>query len=71
MTQTVHFGEAVEAIEKLDEEERDALYDLLKKRRSEANEKRILAAAEEVRRDYAQGRCAVATPAEIMREALS
>ena len=71
MTQTPTVDEVLEAFDKLDEEERDTLYALLRKRRSEANEKRLLAVAEEVRRDYAEGRCKVMTAEEIVREVYS
>ena len=71
MTQTLSVDEVMEAFEKLGEEERDTLYALLRKRRSEANEKRLLAVAEEVRRDFADGKCKVMTAEEIVREIYS
>ncbi len=71
MTQTVQLGEVVEAIDRLNEDEREALYDLIKKRRTEANENRILAAAEEIRKEYEAGNFRVLTPEQIVNEMFS
>ena len=69
MTQTV--DEVVQAIDRLDEDDREALYDLIRKRRIEANEIRILAAAEEIRKEYEAGNYRVLTPDQIVNEMFS
>ena len=71
MAQTVQLGEVVEAIDRLNEDEREALYDLIKKRRAEANENRILAAAEEIRKEYEAGNFRILTPEQIVNEMFS
>ena len=71
MTQTLSADEVMEAFVRLSEDEQEDLYDLLRRRRTEANAMRLLAIADVVHREYADGKCVVATPAEILREALS
>ncbi len=71
MTQTLSAEELMVAFERLSEDEQEDLYDLMRRKRTEANAMRLLAIADVVHREYAEGKCVVATPAEIIREALS
>jgi len=63
--------EVLEAIDRLSKEDREELYELTRKRRIEANRARMLAAAEEARRDYAAGNYRVMTPGQIVDEIFS
>ncbi len=71
MTQTVTIHDVMGAYEKLSEDEQEDLFDLMKKKRREANENRILAAAEEVRKEYEAGNYRVLTPDQIVNEMFS
>lgn len=71
MTQTMLLDELAEAVERLPDDDHEALFEKMKLRRAAACQSRILATADEVRREYADGKCVIATSEEIMAEALS
>lgn len=71
MTQVMLLDELAEAVERLPDDDHEALFEKMKRRRAETGHARILATADEVRREYAEGKCVIATPEEIMAEALS
>ena len=63
--------EVLDAIDRLSEDDREELYELTRERRIEANRARMLAAAEEARRDYEAGNFRVMTPKQIADEMFS
>ena len=64
-------AEVIEAIDRLNEEDREELFELTRVRRIEANRACMWEAAEEARRDYAAGNFQVLTPDQIANEIFS
>mgnify|MGYP001566638080 CR=1 FL=1 len=71
MSQQVAFGEVLEVVEKLDEEEQAELLAVLSRRLAERGRQRVAATVEQARREYAAGQCQPMTAAEIICEAKS
>ncbi len=63
--------ELMDTYERLSEDDQDDFFDLLKKKRIEIVRARITADIEASRREFAEGKCRVMTPEEIIREAFS
>jgi hypothetical protein len=69
MTQTLAFGEVLEAAEQLDADAQAELVAILGRRLAERGRSRIVASVAEARREFAAGACRAMTAAEIVREA--
>jgi hypothetical protein len=70
MTQALPFGEILDAADHLSQDEQEELIAILRRRLAHAARQRVLADAQEARREFAAGRCVVATPDELMGEIL-
>jgi hypothetical protein len=64
------FDEVLDAAEQLDAEAKAELVAILSRRLAEAGRTRVLASVLEAEKEFAEGKCKSATPAEIMREAM-
>jgi energy-converting hydrogenase A subunit M len=70
MTQRMRFDEVLEVADQLSLDEQHELVAILNRRLAMASRQRLMDEVEEARKDFAEGRCVPATPAEIMREIL-
>jgi hypothetical protein len=70
MADTLPFGEVLEAADHLSQDEQEELIAILQRRLAQAARQRLAAEIQEARQEFAQGRCAPATPEELMREIL-
>ena len=71
MEQTIPFGEVLEAIDKLSWEEQETLLDIVQHRLVERGRKQLAADIQEVRTEFAAGRCQPTTVEDLMKEILS
>jgi hypothetical protein len=62
------FGEVLEAADRLSPEEQEELIAILHRRLAQAARQRLAAEIQEARQEFAEGRCSLATPDELMRE---
>jgi hypothetical protein len=67
----MQFGELLEAADQLTLEEQADLVEVLRRRISERRRDELAEEVREARQDYAAGRCAPATPADILKNILS
>ncbi len=65
------FNDILEAVEKLPEDDQEALIDIVRRRQIERRREQIVKEVARARRQFRAGKAKVATPAEIMREVLS
>ncbi len=65
------FSDVLDAAEELDSDSQLELIAVLKRRLAERGRARVIADVKKARREFAEGRCQVMTPTEIVREALS
>jgi hypothetical protein len=70
MTQTLPFGEVLEAADQLSHDEQEELVAILRKRLAQAARQRVVADVQEARREFAAGQCVPATADQLMREIL-
>lgn len=68
---TTPFAEALEAVEKLDDEGQIELAELIRRRVAERGRERVIASVAEARREFAAGLAVPMTAAEIVAEARS
>jgi hypothetical protein len=68
MSSPVTFGQVLDAIESLPADEQTELLAIMRRRLSERGRERVIEEAEEASREFADGKCSVATVDEIMRE---
>ena len=71
MTQTVPFGDVLEAADQLSLDDQQALIAILRRRLAQAGRLRLVAEVQEARQEFATGKCQPVTPEELMREILS
>jgi hypothetical protein len=71
MNQQIAFDAALDAAEKLDPEGQAELAAILSRRLAERGRERVVATAEQARREFAAGECQPMTAAEMVREAQS
>ena len=71
MEQPMPFGEVLDAIDKLSQEEQETLLDIVQRRIAERGRKQLAAEIREVRQEFAAGRCQPTTADELMKEILS
>ena len=70
MSDFTPFADVLEAAGQLSQDEQQELVGILNRRLAEANRQRVAGEIQEARREYAEGRCYPASPAELMREIL-
>ena len=71
MTNTMPFGEVLEAADRLSHEEQEALIAILHRRLAEAGRQRLVDEIREAEQEFDAGECKPMTPEELMREILS
>lgn len=68
MSQTLPFGQVLEAADQLSPEEQQELIDILHRRLVQTGRQRLVSEVQEARQEFAEGRCRPATADELMRE---
>jgi hypothetical protein len=68
MPQAMPFADVLEAADQLSPDEQKDLVAILNRRLAQAERQRVAADIQEARQEFAAGRCAPATPDEIMSE---
>ena len=68
MTQRIRFDELLEAVEDLPDEEQAELVGVIRRRLAERGRKRVVGEAQQARKEFAEGKCSVTTPDDVMRE---
>ena len=68
MTQQMLFGEVLDAADHLSPDEQRELVAILNRRLALASRQQLIADVQEARKEFAEGRCSVVTPDELMRE---
>jgi hypothetical protein len=68
MAHVLPFGEVLEAADHLSAEEQEELIAILHRRLAQAARHRLAAEIHEARQEFAEGRCSLVTPGELMRE---
>ena len=71
MEQTLPFGEVLDAIDKLSQEEQETLLDIVQRRIAERGREMLAVEIQEARQEFAEGRCRPATVDDLMKEILS
>lgn len=66
----VRFADLVEMIDRLPLDERESLVEVVQRRNSDDERRRIAASIRSARREYKRGRAKPVTPDELMREIL-
>jgi hypothetical protein len=62
------FADVVEAADKLSLDEQQTLLEILRRRLAEQERLRLIRDVQEARDEFAEGRCRIASPQEIMHE---
>lgn len=65
------YGQVVDSIEALPDEQQESLMELLQQRLVERRREILFKSVQEARKEFKMGRCRPATPAEIMRKVLA
>ena len=65
------YGQVVDSIEALPDEQQESLMELLQRRLVERRREILFKSVQEARKEFKMGRCRPATPAEIMRKVLA
>ena len=68
--QGLSFGDTLDAIEQLSKDEQEDLLEIVRHRVAERNRTRLIAEVREAEQEYAAGKCAPASPDEILKEIL-
>ncbi len=68
MEQPSHFGEILEAVDKLSLDEQQVLLDIVSHRLAESVRKKIALEIQEARKEFAEGLCRPSTTQQIMDE---
>jgi hypothetical protein len=68
MAHVLQFGEVLEAVDHLSQDEQEELIGILHRRLVQASRQRLVSEIKESRREFAEGRCVPTTPSELMRE---
>ena len=68
MSPVMRFDEVVEVADQLSLDEQQELVAILNRRLALASRQRLIADVQEARKEFAEGRCSVVTPDELMRE---
>lgn len=65
------YGQVLDSIEALPEEEQESLMDTVRKRLAESRRASLIKSVNEARKEFKSGKCRPASPAEIMRKVLA
>ena len=65
------YGQVVDSIEALPDEQQESLLDLMQRRLVERRRQALARSVQEARKEFKSGKCRPATPAEIMRKVLA
>ena len=65
------YGQVVDSIEALPDEQQESLMELLQRRLVERRRETLFKSVQEARKEFKTGKCRPATPAEIMRKVLA
>jgi len=65
------YGQVLDSIEALPEEQRESLMDTVRKRLAESRRIELVKSVKEARKEFKAGKCRPASPAEIMRKVLA
>ena len=65
------YGQVVDSIEALPDEQQESLMELLQRRLVERRREILFKSVQEARKEFKTGKCRPATPAEIMRKVLA
>lgn len=65
------YGQVLDSIEALPDDQQESLVELMQKRLAERRRAVLVDAVQEARREFKSGKCRPATPAEIMRKVLA
>lgn len=68
MTQPIRFDELLEAVEGLPDDAQAELVDVIQRRLAERGRQRVVEEVRQAKKEYAEGKCSVATPDDLMRE---
>ena len=68
MTPPIRFDELLEAVEHLPDEAQAELVDVIRRRLAERGRERVVEEVEHARKEFAEGKCSVTTPDDVMRE---
>jgi hypothetical protein len=71
LTETMTFGDVLEAIDRLTMDDQEEIAKIIKSRLASRRREQLVEDVLEAEREYAEGRCKVATADEIMLEILS
>lgn len=66
-----NYGQVLDSIEALPEEQQESLVDTMRKRLAERRRNALVKAVAEARKEFKRGRLRPATPSEIMRKVLA
>jgi hypothetical protein len=65
------YGQVIDSIEALPEEQQESLIELLQRRLAERRRTALVKSVQEARKEFKSGKCRRASPAEIMRKVLA
>ena len=65
------YGQMLDAIDALPEEQQESLMDIVRKRLTERRREALVKAVDEARKEFKAGKLSPATPSEIMRKILA
>ena len=65
------FTEIVDAADRLSPEDQESLIDILQKRLRDRHRAELVNDVREAQQEFAEGKCQIATPAQLMEEILS
>ncbi|HZZ26505.1 MAG TPA: hypothetical protein VFE46_00755 [Pirellulales bacterium] len=68
MSESVHFGEVLEAADQLSVDEKEELIAILRRRLAEEGRRRVIADVEEAGKEFKAGACKAVSVDELMRE---
>jgi hypothetical protein len=68
MSQHIRFDELLEAVEGLPDDAQAELVDVIQRRLAERGRQRVVEEVRQAKKEYAEGKCSVATPDDLMRE---
>ena len=71
MERSLSFADVLEAVDRLSDEEQEALVEIVRRRTVALGRKRVAVEAGEAQREFAEGDCRPTTPDELMDEILS
>ncbi len=71
MERSIPFAEVLEAVDQLSSEDQQVLVEIVRRRASERNRKRLIAEVQEAQREFTEGRCQPMSPADLIDEILS